>query len=194
MAINDRYRLTVIGSLHGQTIMNVLHYNVITLGANPDASMAPAWLTANKAKWLACHSNEYTMESILVQKIHPAPTSLAVQTAVAAGVGTVAQNSLPTSVAAVLTKTTLFAGPRWRGRLYLSGVPETFESDSQISILGQTAYNVLGASLASVLVAGGNEWDPVLYHRDDHSVVILQTIVCRPVLRNQRRRQVGRGV
>jgi hypothetical protein len=195
MAVNDIYQLTVKQRMHGQLVLNVLFYKETVSGSgDAAANLATAFINTIMATWKTMQSNEISHEAVITQKVFPQPPLVPHINTSSAGPGTVSQNALPTSMAAVLTKRTQFAGPKYRGRLYIAGIPVTYENDSQLSAAGEVAAVQLAAVLDDQISNASYVFRPVVFHRkplftsDEINVVSIQR-----VLRNQRRRQIGRG-
>lgn len=195
MPIGDMWRVSCIGRLHNQAVINNWYYR--RTGGAADDTMAEAlslkngWMATVRTAWLDVHSNEYTLESLLERKIWQDPPPVPVEFAIGE-VGSIQQNSLPTSVAVVLRKRTDYAGPRFRGRIFLAGVPISFETDSTITPAAQNDYNDLGAALKLGFTQGLYSWIPV--HVTGITWFEIVSVTCDVVLRSQRRRQVGRGI
>lgn len=196
MAIGDIYQVTVKALLHGQTILNVLHYLREDAGAGNGSEDLVTQFRANvEASWRDCCSNELVITGYLGQRIRPVPITSAYEVSGLALAGTVVQNSLPTSVAAVITKRTANAGRSYRGRMFMAGVPVTFEIDSQITGAAENLYNALAGDIMSgISHPSGAEFGPVLWRRSANLAQDLTQMIARVPLRNQRRRQVGRGI
>lgn len=195
MAISDIYQLTIVGQLHGQTILNVLHYQQSGGSAlNTSQELVTEWRAFCEAHWLACCSNEYKIVGYICQRIRPLPVMAAYESGALNLSGTVAQNSLPTSMAAVLTKRTDIAGRSYRGRIYMAGVPATYEDDSEITGAASNVYGAVATDLVGPMTdPANNTWAHVLWRRKVGQSQPITSVVVRATLRNQRRRQVGRG-
>lgn len=196
MAIGDVFRVAISQRLHGQLIVNTLFYRC-SVSDGTDSNDATKLLASINAAIIpafkACQSAELAHEFVVVQKIWPAPVQMAVFDSVGAGAGSVAGSSLPTSVAVVLTKTTAFAGPKYRGRTYLAGIPSSYESDSKLNTANAAAFHNLGDLINDSLVNAGDTFTPILWHRASSTYTVLTNYVLRLSLRNQRRRQIGVG-
>lgn len=191
MAANDVIQVTMEGKLHNQKILQVLHF------ITDDANGTPAGLAARVnalivPTLLGVVSNEYSYIATWAQKIAPGFPEIAVRDAGAAGIGGQAVDSLPTSVAVVITKRTQWAGRAFRGRNYIAGLPETHEDNSTLGAAVQAAWDGLATKFGSATWAA-EIYSPVIYHRSDKSFHFVTTCEARQPLRNQRRRQVGRG-
>jgi len=196
MAVGDVYSVVLHSRQHAQDLMNVMHYENVSGGTPDDSSLiAAAWLAQHTAAWRACCSDEWEILGLSVQKIKPVPVLLAFTQSLSNNEGTVAGDSLPTSMSAVITKRTAFGGPSGRGRLYLAGVPLSFELNSTVTDAGLLIYQTLGNLLDNnITLAGGAVYRPVVWNRTDKTTRPIVSTLARRTLRNQRRRQVGRGI
>lgn len=196
MAVGDIYSVIVRGRVHSQTTMNVFHYRVSIDGDADDADGLVAAFAANcQTEWLACCSDEWELTGYICQKIHPLPVLSAFTQEVAFSAGTVAGNSLPSSVAVVMTKRTNLGGRVGRGRTYMPGVPSSFEDNSEITDAGYATYLALANRLDNSLTSQiGGSYTPVIWHRTPRTSDSITQFIPRTTLRNQRRRQVGRGI
>lgn len=194
MAVGDVLQVTVLGTLHGQTIQNVLHYYESTSGAGNNAvGLAQTAGSSVGGTFRTNLAAEYTYQGTMAQKIWPLPKTLSATDTTAAGAGDIASNSLPSSVAATITKQTSLAGHRFRGRIYVGGVPSSYENDSQLSAAGLAGIGAIATAIETPLSANGFTWTPVLWHRDTNAFTFVVNALARSILRVQRRRQVGRG-
>lgn len=195
MAVNDIYSVQVLGTLHGQRVQCTLHYRESVTGVGGGSTALASLADASPGNEFRIQlSNEYRYDGCLVQKIWPLPVLESVLDATAAGNGSIVQNSLPSEVAAVITKRTGLAGRKYRGRAYVPGIPVTYETDSQLNSTGLTGIGAIATKLATALTGSGWTFFPTLYHRAAHTYNDLSQCTARPILRCQRRRQVGRGV
>src|SRR5678815_748901 len=119
MPAGDIYSLTVIGLLHSQTVMNVFHYRVTTGTIQDDSpQLITAFRTSCETQWLNCCSSEYQIQGYFCQRAWPKPVLQGFTLSADFLPGNVAGSSLPSSVAAVMTKRTAFGGRSGRGRTY----------------------------------------------------------------------------
>lgn len=195
MAVNDIYQLTIVQSLHGQKILNVLHYKATQAPSSGtyEAALIQAFGVIAIPSLKAFQSEELNHEALAVQKIWPLPPTHATLDTTYSGPGLIPGDSLPTSVTSVITKVTAFAGRKYRGRVYVAGVPVTSENDSQLQVGDLAVLGAFAENLDNGIGAVGASFQPVLWHRSSNTSDNLIDAVARPILRNQRRRQVGRG-
>lgn len=196
MAVNDIYRIGIKQTLHLQNILTILHYRQ-TASADPpndQLSIAERVATTIVPLMKAVQSSELWHDLVYSQKIWPLPPLVPTEQKTAPGAGGVAGGSLPTSVAVTITKRTQFAGRKYRGRAFIAGVPVTSESDSQLAQAQMAAWQQLADGMALTL-QGFNEniYQPVLWHQGPKTWDAIVACSARTVLRNQRRRQIGKG-
>lgn len=140
-----------------------------------------------------CQSNELMHNQVIVQRFWPLPPTVPVANATAPGAGQAAVPSLPTEVAAVITKKTSFAGRKYRGRVYVGGIPNTGVANSQLVAAQMTNMNTLAAALGPALIQGGYTFLPIIWHKATKTNDTISACQARPIVRSQRRRQVGKG-
>lgn len=195
MAVGDILLATVVQTLHGQTIMNSCHFRESSTGAgDAQALLALGIDAAVTAQWKPKMSDEWHYDYVQVQKVYPGPPSYPAINGTGAGYGGVAGDAVPTSVAYCITKRTALAGPKYRGRLYITGFPVADLGDSVLSPTGITNQGSVGLGLIAQFTNGGYTWDPVIFHRSDNTYHMVVGPVLRSTIRNQRRRQSGKGV
>jgi len=198
MAQSDVNKVIIEGTLHGQLVQTVLHYVTLNgaLGPVEEVERLAEQVVAVVVPQLkAIQSAEYTHTRVLAQKIFPLPPRVPVINVTAAGAGGVAGQSLPTEVTAVITKKTPFAGRKYRGRIFVPGVPVTSELDSQLSAAAMTAWTAAADAMNVVLTHDlANNWTMVVWHNATKTYDTVQLLVPRPILRSQRNRQIGKGV
>jgi hypothetical protein len=198
MAVNDTFRVILEQTLHNQKVVSVLHYReTATAPVNAEGATG---LAARVAAIIVpalkgIQSVELVHDRVVVQHFHPPPVNVPVLNATAAGPGGVAGDSLPTEVTAVITKTTPYAGPKYRGRMYVAGVPVSSENNSQLSAAALIAWNAAAAAMMVTLTSpAGDDWDMIVWHKATSTFDYVSSLMARPVLRSQRRRQIGKGV
>lgn len=129
-----------------------------------------AWPTA----WKALLSDDAIYRGFQMGRAYPKPPTRPNHTIVGAGSGSVVGEILPRQVSGIISFQTDFAGPKFRGRLY---IPFPSEASSE-AVLGTPVASYVTAldTLAALLVAGfavapggGNSCTMahVIYHRDN---------------------------
>jgi hypothetical protein len=196
MAVGDVYRVVMEQGLHGQRILNVFHY-VQSQGAGffPQANVVDRFIAQVIPQFKGLQSSELVHVNVSGQRIFPRPPFVATVNTTGAGPGAVAGGSLPTSIAVTVTMRTQFAGQKYRGRVFIAGIPVTSELDSQLdgtpfqqwTTAMQTADNPL------IDAAEGLQFDSVVWHRSTQTYDLSNQWEARRIFRNQRRRQLGKG-
>src|SRR5215210_567684 len=105
MAVGDKFRVTLVGSLHAQTINTVLYYREAThVMGTPAIGLAAIVDSSVAANLLTWQSQEYTYLHTIAQKFDPPPSELPAVANTATGIGGGGAQSLPTAIAATITK------------------------------------------------------------------------------------------
>lgn len=197
LAIGDIGQATIKQRLHGQTILNVLHYRISEFApgsfGHTIQSLAAGVATKFVPAMKAVQSQELTHEGVIAQKIRPLPPELAVVNTAFNGTGSVGVGSLPSSMSLVITKRTRFAGRKYRGRVFVAGLPTTSEDDSKLAAAVLANWEAVAVLFNDFVINGDVTWEPILWHRSSNTYDAIETAEVRTVLRNQRRRQVGVG-
>lgn len=195
MAVNEIFQVALEGRFHGQTIINTFHYKHDTDGGgNAQALLGGAFELNVIPAIKGVVSSAYSVTRLITQKIYPSPPTVPTIGTGAAGAGSVAGVAHASSVAVTVTKRTAFAGRKYRGRVYLVGVPEASTLSSELTNAAFIAWTAVAAAMESAIVNGGNSWKPVLWHRASKTNDEITRCDVQLVLRNQRRRQSRKGV
>jgi hypothetical protein len=207
MAYNDIYRLVVHCRLHGQEIINKLHF--VQDGVNPGNQsqvLADDFRTNMDTTIRArCHP-DMKFEFVEVQCIVPFGDGPAVSNwpANTAGTGSAAFAAAPGMVAEVITIYTGQAGRRKRGRLYLAGMTSGNVVSGSLSAAQTTATTALATALMTRYgqPAGVNSWRMGVWSRliagpappwTTDAFAPVSGLAVRTIARTQRRRQIGVG-
>lgn len=134
---NTLIQLSLIGGCQGQTIANVHHFEVTgaveatllsdTLAQSAAMAVGNDWRSNLQTPWLACHTNDYTLQRIQVQVLER-PTQVnhrLVPQDITTGLpapGTIAAAAADLSSAAVLKWKSVTAGRSHRGRTYVGPI------------------------------------------------------------------------
>lgn len=173
-ALNQIWQLRVACYITGQAAINTFHYKVGALNGAPkdvdvidvfDNALAPLYKTLLNAN---AH-----YRGVSLSRVFPAPRTKPVVRVVNDGPGVVAGDLLPSQVCGIISATTDFAGPKYRGRAY---IPFPGEVDNLVGAVPTATYvasaqllanKVFGQWLGIGLVAGVNDvtLDPVIFHR-----------------------------
>ena len=195
MAVGDIYLATFFQTLHGQTVLNTCHYRESTSAGSAGATTLAATLDGRIASTMKpVMSDEWHYDYTQVQKIYPGIVEYPVINGTGAGDGGLALAADATSVAIVFTKRTIYAGPRYRGRIFVTGFPRDVIDESQLGASDVATYTPVGGAMVGTVTSGGYVFDPVLYHKNDNTYHNIVAAVLRQTVRNQKRRQLRVGI
>jgi len=196
----SKIRVQVVGRLHGQRTRTTFSYLYTGAATAPDGVAALTAMLTDFEDQIGVElknvsSSEWDHEYTSAQVISPTRYRMVVQPINLQGA--IAGNALPSAVAAVIKRTTDRAGRRYQGRIYLPGVPATYEDDSEIAVIKRPLYDTLAANMVTPLegVDPGEDFTPVV-SLEGAMIPAADTVrdaVLDPVLRYQRRREVGVG-
>jgi len=195
MAIGDCHRVVIHQDCFGQQIMNTLHYRVESVGTG-DASQALAEVVDVDVAtaFVANLSNQWAYIRTVAQRIFPGPVTFPQIDDTSTANGAVVSPAIPINAPVTITTQTGFAGTKWRGRIFVSGIPESYVADGEIENVDVVHLQEIATAISSVLTIGGWSFQPVLLHRADSTMTAIVQARANRTLRNMRRRQLGRGV
>lgn len=208
MAIGDVLRVSIRANLHSQETINTFYYKQNTgvgvEGEAQAANLVNAILTSNWwAPYKALHSNEWLAVFANVIKLSTFSPPLTLSPTYTVDIldqaGTQNSESLPTSIAVSVKRKTDQPGRRGRGRIFLTGFPQPWEKDSKIDTANTSFDVAMTAFLANInatLTQDTLSWQPVHYmpSATGNLWTEIRTWEYDFILRNQRRRQWGRGI
>lgn len=195
MAVGDIFRVTIQGKQAGETWVNVMHYRESATGVgNAETELADSCDAVLGPAYKTFLSHDASYDQVAVQRIDPLPVSYTVIDNTNAGIGLVAQDMLPPANAMTVTKKTAYAGRKYRGRVFLPGIPKTYTSDGGFTAGGLAAGQLLADDLKSPRLPGAWTFTPILWHRSSRTYTVLTDMTARQVPRVQRRREHFRGV
>lgn len=196
MAVGDIFQVTLIGELAGQTTQTVLHY-IQTLEVIPGSEasgLAGAIDAGPAADLLNWQGSDFRYVKTMVQKIRPFPIELAVFNNFSTGLGGGLSVSAPPTVAATVTKQTPLAGRAFRGRIFVPGVPIGVTQDGVLTGTGLANLQIAVAAFDNTITdPNNNDYEPCLFSRATGTPTTLVAVRANPILRSQRRREVGVG-
>jgi len=206
MAFNDIYKLVIHQRLHGQEVINKLHFVQELLGTgNLSQTLADDFRTNMDATLRARSSPDLQLEYVEAQRIVPWGDGPYLSMWPAGTFGTAPFNNSPSGMMAeVITIYTAGAGRRKRGRMYLSGLGSIAVANGLIS----SSQNVRTVNFANALSTryltmprvGGfalgiwsrtNAGSTPPFSSDAFTIATAVTV--RTTARTQRRRQIGVG-
>ena len=190
----DVVAVQVVGLLFGQQTITTFHWRINSLtGPTTLTDLLTAIATPLVPGMQPLCSNNWVAQVLRGRRVTPNPTR-SYEVPIIGGTGTVVSESLPPSVAGVISRFTNSASRRGRGRIFVPAVPELFHDAGLLNNAGMNAYQafapMLDLPLALPLVG---EIDPVLFTRPNTAVNVEGSTV-RKVLRSQRRREIGVGI
>lgn len=135
MAAGDTYKLDIIATCLGQTVVNS-HFFRAEAGGDLSTGIANDWITNLKATWLALLPPPYTIQTVKCRQINP-PGPVGVEI-VPGGTNTGGVGTVPggMNVAQVLKWTTPYIGRSRRGRTFVGPMAIERVSNGQM-IAGQ---------------------------------------------------------
>lgn len=195
---NAVVEIQVLGRLHGQRTRNVFHYRYTGSTSLDGPTTLDALMDEFEAEilagWFIVTSSEWMCDGVQCQLI--SPTRYRSRFKAIAQAGQVQGNSLPTTTCVVLRRTAILSGRRYQGRIYVAGVPTSSENDSQLSAAVLANWTGLASNLKEPL-EGGTAVEcfvPNLARTAPASgVTDVELTALDPILRIQRRREVGVG-
>lgn len=194
LAIGDKMIGVLKGTLFGQVVENTFHWRVTSVPTGYSlqdfvnemvTDMAPEYALMLSRDWIGL--------AAYGRRVSPTPTR-GIEKTLSPLIGDVAQDSLPPSVAAVISRFTNLPGQGGRGRIFIPAVPKTFQNGGLVNSTGLTIYTAflvwLDLTWTSTL---GATFEPVLLKPGNIAVDIEGTTL-RNILRSQRRREIGVGI
>lgn len=211
MAVNNVFKVAIVGSYAGQEMVLTSHYRQSTANTSVETDhaslLAAVRLTVVPALVLAVVSDMTLVRAESRLFIPPGGPLTGEDVDIAAdGPGALAPPGMPPTVAVVLQRKTALLGRKYRGRQYLPATPVAEQVDHLVaSAFAAGALldyaNSLKASLIHTGVSGAPTFIPVVAAFDPLVIVptpgVRWTDVTRVavdrIYRSQRRRQQGVG-
>lgn len=189
--------------LHGQvTINNWLYRNLQDI---PDTSTTDplffnTWQSQIWQGYLQpALSNELNSATLHLQWIHPT-RYIDFAATLSPATGGFIQTSMPSGVSMVVRRYSILAGRKNRGRIYLPGLYNSGENDSQIASAYYTANadNFAKAVYEQISFLDGATvytFQPILWNKATPAIKVdITNGYLDPIIRYQRRREIGVGV
>lgn len=154
MAINDVYQAALRFSINGEKTANVIHCKQTSGDGSlpPNEDLAAAIVAVIWPAYQAAISNDATLQSISAKRISPTVGGSVVVPVNAAG--TIAQDTIPPNGSAVITLYSQTLSKQGRGRIYISGIPDTGQKDGLLTVAQMNLLTTLGGQMVSTLVDG----------------------------------------
>lgn len=212
MPVGDHFRVAIDGGLAGQQIVTTFQYRQSTANTSTLSdveSLARAIgnvMLTGTSKLIDCQSQDVDYGTIESRSFPLPGVPMVGYDLGVVKTGQEAIASLPPSCAAVIKRRTGFLGRKYRGRIFLPGVPVDYVTDGEITDAGYIAtLAALAAAIIApiawtaggsptfvpelcVVVGDGSVGDPYAYRATD----IISAVLDKKI-RSQRRREVGRG-
>lgn len=201
MPVDDILHLEVQGSLNAGLWQQSYYYKVVTDATDPlqnENECAKAWRDTIEPQLLQAVSEEMTSDCGTCQKVFPTPVGNTFIVPFQGNVGSLAGESLPATVAAIITTLTATASRTTRGRKYIPGIREVDQKGGRLLAAELALLDALGGFLIAQITFDAFVAEPVIAHRDPNtpfdvlSSEELTTFTTRPRLGNQRRRRTFR--
>lgn len=208
VARNDWVEVNLVGRYHGQVCITThlyLHSGESQAGMTLDLEQVAdefllVFWTDPAPRYRDKLSSAYTLTAVTAQIISPVRSILwpaAPQAADAPGL--VAGASLPSGVAAVVRRRGNIGDRHNYGRVYLPGLSVTYVLDSQLTQLGKDALQVVADAMATDQLVPGTGGNAIFQpHILNKANIPASRIVTHgqvdPIVRYQRRREVGVGI
>jgi hypothetical protein len=189
MAVNDVHRLTVVGAIAGEPVLNTFHFreDVVGVGSLANA-LVNGFFTNVNIPWNAWASSAWSANSIIYQGVRPVTPT---QVFAAALAGTIVQPTIPTQCAIILTRKTIVPGKRGRGRIFLGGAPQTGVVNDSMTVAQHNLTVTLAAAIFAAVVQGGWTFTPALWSRKYQSVEAIVSIPVNDIVKTRRSRAFG---
>jgi hypothetical protein len=202
MSVGDRYRISLIGQVHGHLTVNTFHYrhatgNMATFEAG--LALANGFILQVASTILAVQSSQYKRLSVEMQPIYPAPIGAATEVAAVTDGLQTGYPPVPDTVALVVRRRGAFAGRANRGRIYVPAVATLYydEASGRWEPVASAAdfQNIADALHADVTATSGADiFEAILTRRGSGTFVPLTDGSADFVPRSQRRRELGVGI
>lgn len=199
----DIIDVRLISTLHGQQIINTFKYQLdVDVNTGQDFLLDLCATIRDSVEFAGIFnglSNQFSTQTVEAQKIYPLRfQKVGVSVTPPQGVGGVAGEAVPSSVAVVTSRQGVVAGRSHYGRVFWAGLPSAYSLSSEIDPAvfpgAASAFNDL-VSKTWEITAFSALVRPVIWSPADPENSDLLTVVRTDnVLRNQRRRQVRRGI
>lgn len=195
MAINDTYRVAIIGHVAEQDIVNVVHFQQVTpvFGGSSEESLANAWVEDVQGTYLDACNSLYTLDKLLVQNVDGVTSAYE---KIINAAGSITGDLYAFQCAPVISWRTGLTGRSNRGRSYMPPVAEADVSGG--GILGGTFVTKLQAYVTATLqvtesVLGGT-FNLVVYSRKNSTSNPVTGGLVRTIIGTQRGRRANQIV
>jgi hypothetical protein len=184
VALGDVLLIQLVGFCDSQLSLTGAHYLCTILGAAIPTlgEIATACATAWGANFKALISQDATYRGVGVRRISPTPASAPAYDDTGNGAGTVVGSVTAKQVAGLISKGSVLAGRRYRGRMYTP-----FVSSTDVLAAGHPAAafvqglndlaNLMGPAFTVTIGGAVTTLDMVLWHQPGKTPVPAPTVV-----------------
>lgn len=154
MALSDVFQATIAMNVQGQEVVNVLHFEQ-TSGDGPIAPNRDLCLAIEASLipvYKLCTSEDLTFEAIKAHRVKPSIAGTYVHPI--SGSGQVTEDTLPPNNSVLATLYTTNLTRAGRGRIFMPGVPDTFQNRGRLVVAGADLYVDFLAALLLPVQAG----------------------------------------
>jgi len=197
MAVGDIFQLSVGQRLYDDLVQNVLYYEttVDPTAGPPEEDLVTAFIADVLPAWEAAVTTQVKFDCLQTQKVSPDPIRNSFDTFLTA-VGDVVGFALPARNCALIQKfNPAVTGKGKKGRVYISGIDESEESEGRLRVAQAALLNTLGNLLIDVLVGpNSGEFQPVWVTREATAPfgitgkVLWTNFLVKPIMASQKRR------
>lgn len=209
IALGDRIEIRMIGKISGQTTINSFYYEVTAKVPGVDfhlAALPPIWKQvffdgeAPDTGLARAISNQWNLSAVVAQVIFQ-PRSIQMITQFIDVTGDIPSAPLPSGAAVVIRRQGSVGARDNYGRVYIAGVPAENVVQSQLTFVGAGLFGPFVEAMKSdweVIdpeTAAGATLTPIIKPTPitTPTIKVFQTLV-DPIIRYQRRREVGVGI
>lgn len=194
MAVNDVYKVALVGRVAQDDIVITHHYRMTAFGSSEATSqqeLIDEWVTNCQGLWLGLSYGDYVMDYIGVKNVTQNMDELTQEIDLN---GTQSGEGMPNFVSPVVSLRTGFAGRSNRGRNYLPPPSEGNCQGNNIVLAMATAIrDYYNAAIALGPGATGATFGMTVYSRVLSSDKMVTNFLVRTPLGTQRRRRIGVG-
>lgn len=209
VALGAILELSLVGRHAAQKTLNVLHYGISDMTGGPtvdgdlitDSLLNTYWNNLGPGgilgKYLSCISDDFTLERIRTQWIHPTRYSFT-EIVPEEQIGAVVDPALPPNVSAVLGKRNESVGRHNRGSIHLPAVPSSWVENGLLTTASLAPHQelilMLKNSLNVTVGSGTATLRPLIFNQTTPADSAgVSEMVAMPTIRIVRRRTVGVG-
>lgn len=191
MAVNDVYECSVLFSVKGEKVANVIHLREdVDPGSANELTCATALKTAlwDGSLKLAV-SNDCQLQVVRVRRIDPTPggpVDLVVNDN-----GTIAQDVLVPNLCVVQSYYTARLDKSGRGRAHWAGAPKTHNQDGLLDVTNAALWDSVGNTFLSAITSGGGSYTAGIWSRKNTEFNAITAYTTRSWFHTMRGRRMA---